>query len=96
MDTSERSNNGPSPQRRNIMTPREAQDRRTSIQAIMKDPNLTAQRVALISHDKGVERYQVADIEDFVMASSFQAFLKGKLAALDVKGVSKAKMGIRT
>lgn len=43
MDTSERSNNGPSPQRRSSMTPREEQDRRASIQAIMKDPNLTAQ-----------------------------------------------------
>jgi len=43
MDTSERGSNGPSPQRRNSMTPKEEQDRRASIQAIMKDPNLTAQ-----------------------------------------------------
>jgi len=44
MDTSERSNNGQSHQQhRNSMTPKEAQDRRASIQAIMRDPNLTEQ-----------------------------------------------------
>lgn len=41
MDTS--SANEPSPQRRNSMTPRQEQERRSSIQAIMRDPNLTAQ-----------------------------------------------------
>ncbi len=43
MDTSDHSNNGQSPQHRNSMTPKEAQDRRASIQAIMRDPNLTEQ-----------------------------------------------------
>ena len=75
MDTSERSNNGPSPQRRNIMTPREAQDRRTSIQAIMKDPNLTAQerRKSIQSLMDGRRRSSAAPDNGGAMAAAAAA-----------------------